>query len=424
MKRLALGLGWAFWLAVNGAAAWPADWLQFRGPNSQAVSDVSPLPAGWSADQGIAWKRPLPGPGSSSPIVVGSRVFVTCYSGYGTRREAPGETGELKRHLLCLELRSGNMLWSREIAAVQPEAGYVDFMPQHGYATSTPASDGERVYVLFGKSGLFAFDLLGNQVWHADVGARIHSWGVGASPIVHGDLVIVNSTIESYSIQAFNKQTGAAVWKAKNLNSSWCTPVLVDAPGGKPELAISVLRKVVGLDPATGEELWSHATTQSHCAPSPVAAGGMVYCVDSAPSRLFAIRAGSRGKLEPEQLTWTSANVGSGVSSPVLHAGYLYTAERGVLACIKAATGEIAYRQRLSGGGVTNYASPIVADGKLYLVSREQGTFVVAASPVFKELAANRMAGDDSVFNATPAVGPGCLLLRSDQFVYCVGAPQ
>ena len=409
--------------------SWAADWPHFRGPNGRATSDAAGLPVTWGAnaggksesEHGIAWKLAMPGPGSSSPFVIGDRVFITCYTAYGVSRDAPGNMDDLQRHLLCIDRKNGKTIWAKAVPAAQPEAAYVDFMPQHGYATSTPACDGTFVYAMFGKSGVFAFDLEGHQVWQADIGTQLHSWGVGASPMVHGDLLIVNAAIESASILALNKRTGEQVWKAKNLFSSWSTPVVAQAADGKPELVVSVLRKLIGLDLATGELLWSHKTTHSHCSPSPIAAGDMLYAVDSGPSRLLAVRAGSRGKLEDEQLAWTAANVGAGVSSPVMYGEYIYTVERGVVACVKAASGEIVYRQRLSGGGMINYASPVAADGKLYIVSRDRGTFVVAAGPEFKELAVNRFQGDDSVFNGTPALGDGWLLLRSDRYLYCVG---
>jgi outer membrane protein assembly factor BamB len=350
--------------------------------------------------------------------VVGNKVFVTCYSGYGLDPEKPGDMEDLRRHLLCIELATGRIAWQKDVPAAQPEADYVDFMPNHGYATSTPASDGERVYVFFGKSGVYAFDLQGQQLWHADAGSQLHSWGVGASPILHGDRLIINAAIESSSILALDKHTGKLVWKAKNLFSSWSTPIVAEAPGGKQELVVSVLRKLAGLDPATGEMLWSHYTTQSHCAPSPVVADGLVYAVDSNPSRLLAVRTGSRGKLDEEQLAWTATGVGSGVSSPLYHDGYVYTVERGVVSCVDAKDGQIAYRRRLGEGG-TFYASPVAVEGKLYLVSRDRGTYVLSLGPNFQLLSLNRL-DDDSIFNATPALVPGGLLLRSDQFLYCI----
>src|SRR5262249_38708054 len=149
------------------------------------------VPTTWSATENIIWKTDLPGAGSSSPIVVSNKIFVTCYSGYGLP-DKMGNMEDLKRHLLCVDRANGKILWTREVPALQPEVQYRSYQAQHGYASSTPVSDGEHVYVFFGKAGVFAFDLDGKKLWQASVGERTHNWGSGTSPILYKDLVIVN----------------------------------------------------------------------------------------------------------------------------------------------------------------------------------------------------------------------------------------
>ena len=157
-------------LACSIPCAIAADWPRFRGPNGSAVSEETGLPLTWSDTENIAWKAELPGPGSSSPIVSGDRVFVTCYSGYGVERSSSGDQEKLKRHLVCLSLRNGKVLWQKSVPATLPEDRYGGQLSEHGYATHTPAADGQRVFVFFGKSGVLAFDWEGNQLWQTSVG--------------------------------------------------------------------------------------------------------------------------------------------------------------------------------------------------------------------------------------------------------------
>src|SRR5262245_46017636 len=147
---------------ICGFSIATADWTGFRGPAQDGASPERGLPVKWGPEQNVVWKLKLPGPGSSSPIVLGDKLFVTCYSGYGIPNQPGGEKSDinnLKRHLLCVERTSGKILWDKQVPAKQPESPYSKQIAEHGYATSTPVTDGERVYAFFGKTGVFAFDL-------------------------------------------------------------------------------------------------------------------------------------------------------------------------------------------------------------------------------------------------------------------------
>jgi outer membrane protein assembly factor BamB len=400
------------------------DWPRFRGPQGAGVSEEVNLPVHWNDRENIVWKTPLPGFGTSSAVVVGNRIYLTCYSGYGLDAANPGREEDLKRSLLCLDRSHGEVLWSQDVAATGPEASYIDFLVLHGYASSTPTAEADRVYACFGKSGTRAFDSSGKLLWQADVGAQAHYWGSAASPVIVGERLIVNAAVESQSVVALDKNTGAEVWRAAGLISSWSTPVVADAEGNNQELVLCVRGKIVALDVRSGEQLWSCKTNQSYAAPSPLVHGGVIYAFAGRPNRLLAIRPGGRGDVTDSHVIWTADGVGSGITSPVLYGGYLYAIDdRGIAACVEAATGKVLYTKRLDAAGVKLYASPVAADGKIYAVSREQGTFVLKAGPQFDLLATNRLAGDPSVFNASPAVHDGQLLLRSDRFLYCLGLP-
>ena len=204
------------------------NWPQFRGPGGLGVSEERGLPARWSTTENIAWKTALPGPGSSSPIVWGDRIFITCYSGYGLDESNPGNPDNLKRHLLCIQRMDGKINWDRTVngAAAIPFDG---FQALHGYASSTPATDGTLVYVFFEKEGVFAFDYSGQQVWRSSVGEQTHSWGSGTSPVLYENLVIVNASVEDGSLVALDRKTGKEAWRARGMQESWSTPLLVGA---------------------------------------------------------------------------------------------------------------------------------------------------------------------------------------------------
>ena len=210
----------AFFLLISligSASVAHADWLQFRGPGGSGIAPDKNTPLTWSGTANLAWKTEMPGAGAASPIVVGDKVLVTCYSGYGLDKDDPGEQKNLKRHVVCADRRSGKILWQRDIEATLPEAAYQGpFITLHGYASSTPISDGKLVYVFLGRSGVYAFDLDGKQQWKADVGKGTYGWGTGTSPVLHKDLLVVNASVESQSLVALNKKTGAEVWKARH----------------------------------------------------------------------------------------------------------------------------------------------------------------------------------------------------------------
>src|ERR1039457_6317836 len=217
--------------ATTSMTASASDWRQSRDRNGSGIPPSAAQPATtWSDSQSVKWTVALPGPGSSSPIVAGERVFITCYSGYGGG--SGGDNPEkLQRHLLCVERTTGKVLWDKSVVAELPEDPYSGNLREHGYASNTPVTDGERVYAFFGKTGVLAFDFDGRQLWKVNVGKQSSNrrWGSGASPILYQNTVIVNAAEESRSILALDKLTGKEVWKAtvNSLELSFVTPVIV-----------------------------------------------------------------------------------------------------------------------------------------------------------------------------------------------------
>src|SRR5882724_5369276 len=222
-----------FTMGVGAALA--ADWPQFRGPGGLGVSTEKGLPVEWSATKNVAWRIKLPGMGSSSPVTLGDRVFVTCYSGYGLENKDPRPQKDLRRHLLCVNRADGNIVWAKEFTPDLPEHNYSGEGSYQGYAASTPTTDGKHLYVFFGKSGVFCFDLNGKEVWHVMIGKGTNGWGSGASPLLYKNLVIVNASVESGSLVALDKMSGMEVWKAPGISSAWNTPMVVTPASGEPE---------------------------------------------------------------------------------------------------------------------------------------------------------------------------------------------
>ncbi|MBN1854140.1 MAG: PQQ-binding-like beta-propeller repeat protein [Pirellulales bacterium] len=398
-----------------------ADWYQFRGPAGNGVLDARDLPESWSPSENLVWRVQLPGPGASSPIVLGERVYLTCYSGYGVDEDESNDMALLQRHVICIDLKNGKIIWDRPMQSSGSNHSYEGFQSLHGYASSTLATDGKSIYYFFGTSGAGALLLDGESLWSTDVGSNTHSWGSGTSPVLHGDLVIINASVESGMLFGLNKVTGEVVWRAGGMEESWSTPVLVTVPGGGTEVVASVKNRLLAFDPVSGEALWTCDSMQDYICPSPVAHHGVVYAIGAREGTALAVRAGGRGDVTKTHRQWL-INKGSNVSSPVYYDGYLYWVHegQGSAYCVDAATGDVVFGKRLSPRPGKIYASPVIADGKIFIVSREKGTFVLAARPEY-ELIAHNEPLDESIHNGSPAIAGNRLLIRSDQWLYCIG---
>ena len=396
-----------------------ADWTQFRGKGGQGISDETGLPLKWSSQENIAWKVEMPGPGASSPITLGDRVFITCYSGYGLK-PGEGDQKDLVRHLLCLNRASGEIIWHNEFKPKLPEHRYQGEGSYQGYAGSTPTTDGERLYIFFGKSGVFCFDLDGEELWQTSVGDRTSGWGSGCSLLLYKNLLIVNASVESGSLVALDKITGQETWRAGGIGSSWNTPLLISGKK-KTELVVSIQNHVLSFDPDKGEELWRAEGVHRYVCPSLVYHDDVVFAIGGGHTSL-AVRTGGRGDVTKSHLIWR-LNKGANVSSPIYYQGYLYwTRDGSTVCCQNPATGEMVFAERLQPDAGRIWSSPVLADGRLYYVSQHNGTYVVAAKPKFELLAHNLFPEDDSRTNASPTVSNGQLLLRTDRNLYCIGA--
>ena len=405
--------------ALQGHAR--TDWPQFRGHGAQGRGDAG-APLTWGDDKKIVWKTELPGPGASSPITLGDRIFITCFTGFATSSREPGDMANLKRHLLCLNLADGKILWDTPTPAELPEQERI--RENHGYASSTPVADGERIYTFYGKSGVFAFDHSGKQLWKTKVGDKLNGWGSATSPVLYKDFLLVNAAVESDALVALDRKTGKEIWRASGATESWHPPVLVNTPDGKTEIVLAKNGRVLGFDPNSGAQLWTVKTgIPWYMCPTPVAENGIVYVIGGrTPNGALAIRAGGRGDVTESHVVWKLGK-GSNVPSPVLHEGHLYFAHEnlGIIYCVNAKSGEVVYEERLEPSPGQIYASPVLADGKIYFTGRGGRTVVVAARPKFERLADNTLEGGRGVFNSSPAIAGNRLLLRSNRALYSLG---
>lgn len=428
-----------------------SDWTRFRGPNGTGISpDTTAPPTDWSDSNNVKWKTALPGPGLSSPIVIGDRVVVTCWTGYAAGGDDEGAIEDMKRQVVCLDRKTGDTIWTHSEDPVLPEDNYRGMFAENGYASHTPASDGERVYAFFGKTGVVALNLSdGHKLWQKSVGENLErkGWGSASSPILHDGKVIVPAFIEGDAMIAFDCKTGDVVWEQKTpgYRSNWSTPVLVEI-GERVDLVMAVPGEVWGLNPENGKLKWYCEIAGSDSArASVIAHGNMIVAMAGGrgANTSIAVEAGGKGAVEP---AWTGRDVSS-TGTPVVHDGRMYLVNNKVVTSVDLATGKRISQTRLtgtsassggnegagrpSGGrgggrgpGGQDYSSPVVAGNNLYYASRSGDVFVVSLGEEVKQIASNTFASETGQYSSTPAISDGELFIRSSTTLYCVAAKK
>jgi outer membrane protein assembly factor BamB len=423
---------------VSVAAA--GNWPQWRGPDGSGISTEKNLPAEWTPTKNIKWKTPIEGRGHSSPIVWEDKIFVTtAIEGAevpGARAAKhlldnkdfvhPDAIGANRKHtfkVIALSRENGKILWQSVAWEGTP---YDDRHRKSSYAAATPATDGNLVYAYFGAEGLYAYDFSGKLAWKADLGKlRNLGLGTGTSPILFENLVIVQADEdngETSFVVAFDKKTGKEVWKTpRKVQVSWSTPLLARS-AKRTELITSGTESVIAYDPATGKELWTHKGVESNAIPSPVANNEMAYVVAGFPAKIaMAIRLGGSGDLTgTPNVPWQYKKGTAYVPSPILYGDYLYlTTDRGILTCIDAKTGQVKYEGGRIPIPATFTASPVAFDGKILLTSEDGDTFIVKAGPKHEILGTNSVG--EPVY-ASPAIADGRIYIRGEKNIYCIGS--
>ncbi len=432
-----------------------ADWPVWRGPGHAGVAAGS-APLEWSEGKNIAWKANVPGRGFSSPIVVGGRVFVTTAvslgdakpsappeappeprgpggpggkGGFGKGKRGPGgglTGGDLSEHrfvVMCLDRKSGKLLWEKTAAQARPHEGH---HPRYGsFASNSPISDGKRVFAVFGSRGLYAYDLNGKELWKKDFNIKMsmfRAFGEGVAPALHGKSLIVSYLNESGSfITVLDTATGNERWRATPEEStSWAMPLIVEH-GGRAQVVFAATGKVRSYDLADGKLIWEAAGLGRNVIPAPVHDKGIVYVMSGYVNpKLMAIKLGKEGDLTgTDSIVWTMDRGLSYTASPVLHEGKLYfITDSGMMTAVDAATGKPFYQQQRLPKPYNFKASPVLVGGRIYLASEEGDVIVIKAGEAFEVLATNTIA--DESFVSSPAVADGSMYLRGRNTLYCV----
>ncbi|MEM9587066.1 MAG: PQQ-binding-like beta-propeller repeat protein [Planctomycetota bacterium] len=400
------------------APSFAADWPEFLGPGGTARSPEV-VPTVWDESKNLAWKVDLPGTGSSSPILVGDRVIVTCY--------VAGK-GNASRQVLCYDKDTGDSLWTLEFPIDYREDLYQGYITEHGYASNTPVTDGENVYVFLGKGGVHSISLDGTKRWSVDIGkgSSNRQWGSAASLLLVEHMVIVNASEESQAIVALDKASGEEVWRqeAAMLELTYGTPRIADLNDGGKEIVISVPEEIWSLSPTTGKLKWYAQTPMTgNVSPSVIVDGDVIYSFGGyRASGSIAVKAGGKGDVTDSHVSWTNRS-SSYVATPLLHNGRFYWIDdRGIAYCTDAKNGEVIYRERVENlrSGRPVYASPVLIGPNIYVVTRRSGTLVYRPGDAFEPIAQNVIDSDETDFNASPAVSDGKLYLRSNQALYCI----
>jgi outer membrane protein assembly factor BamB len=292
-----LAFALAIFAAGNTALFAEPNWPRFAGADGSSHSTETDLPVKWDAG-GIAWKTKLKGEGQSAVVNWGDRLFVTSATENGT-----------KRWVHCLDRKTGKLLWEREVPCAKPEVNH----KMNTWATPTCVTDGERVIAFFGPGGIHCFDLDGKPQWSRDLGTFPGDWGIGASPIIDGNLVIQNCDAEGpSSLVALDKTTGKTVWTAKRPDApkgGWSTPVIIKA-GGRRELLLNGEFGVNAYDPATGRDLWFCKGFTGRGTPMPAFANGQIYVVNGKPGNTYVVKPGGSGDVSETHRVWDAKRVG------------------------------------------------------------------------------------------------------------------
>lgn len=438
MRRIPAVL--AVWMGLGGAARAGDHWPQWRGPFLNGTTDSTGLPVEWSEEKGVKWKVPLPSWSGSTPAVWGDRIFVASPSGAGSGPPAgQGKTmARLKPegqdlYLLCFSRPDGKELWRTRLGGGNYQIG------KQNMSSPSPVTDGKMVWALTGTGILSGLDGEGRIVWQEDLQKKYGKfgllWGYGASPLLWEDRLIVSvqhgmHTDAPCYLAAFEPRTGKLLWRVERPTDArqespdaYTTPIPMKV-GDRTDLLVLGGDYLTGHDPKTGKELWRCGGFNPknsewwRTVSSPLPAGDLAFgCSKQGP--LVAVRGGGRGVVTKTHLAWTSAEATCDVPTPVSDGKYLYVlGDQGFLSCLDPKTGKPHYlRQRLPRG--TYSASPLLAEGRLYLTSERARTTVVAAGPEFRILAENAL--DDDWTLSSIAVAGSELFVRTSTHLYCIG---
>jgi outer membrane protein assembly factor BamB len=400
--------------SIGSAENWPA----WRGPKGDGTTTETKLPLTWSATDKVKWKVPLPDRGNSTPIVWGERVFLT--QANGSRRE-----------VICFDRKDGKVLWQNGPTVAEKERTHATNPP----ASSSPVTDGERVIAWFGSAGVWCWDLAGKEQWHVDLGKQDHEWGYGSSPVLHGDLCIVNFGPGPRSfLVALDKRTGKEAWRtdvppaetadgpgaSQNYIGTWSTPLIAQI-GGRTEMIVPTPGALRSFDPATGKELWHCNGLNPLSYADPLVAGDVIVGFGGFGGYSIGVKAGGSGDVTATHRLWQEKRSAQRIGSGVVKDGMIYLPnEPGVIQCLEPATGKIVWQERMQipGGKASTWSSLVLSGERLYLVTQASDVVVLKAGLKFEQVAVNSLG--DGLSNSSLAVSNGELFIRTHKHLWCI----
>jgi outer membrane protein assembly factor BamB len=430
--------------AANVSAA--MNWPSFRGPNGTGVADGQHPPVKWDVKkkEGVLWKTPIDGMGHSCPVVWGNRIFITTAISTSQKDQSlkvgnygdVGSVDDISKHtwqVMCLERDTGKILWTKTAFEGKPK---IKRHLKGSQANCTPAVDGKHVVACFGSEGLFCYDFDGQLIWKRDLSTldssfaldKEYEWGFGNSPILHDGKCILQCDLSRDSfIAAFDLKDGNKIWSTpRDEIPSWSSPVIWKN-SVRTEIVTNAAQYARGYDPDTGAELWRIAKKSEVTVPTPVLGEDLAYI--SSGNRpiqpIIAVKPGASGDISLPQgkdssgyVAWSKLRGGPYMPTPILYKDHLYTCSNsGVIACYDAKTGKEFYKERVGGTG-SYTASPVAADGRIYVTSEQGEVRVFKAGPKFELIAVNPL---DDLCMATPAVSNGAIFFRTHHFMIAVG---
>ena len=393
------------------------DWLQWRGPLGTGQSDEKSVPLTWSKTENVKWKVPLDGPGNSSPIVVGQKVFVT---------HAPVKSN--LRGLHCYDRHNGILLWKHNIEYAEKETTHAT----NPYCSASPVSDGQCVVAWYGSPGLYCYDLAGTVLWQKDLGKVEHIWGFGSSPVIFDNLVILNfgPGVNAFVV-ALDKRTGNEVWRKEfpaqssskfdEYRGSWSTPV-VFKDGSRTVLLLSLPSALQAVDPKTGDEVWFCRGLGPLSYTSPIIDGDVVIAMSGYGGPALAVKGGGSGDVTQTHRLWHQETpkppqrVGSGV---IANNHIFILNENFVVWCLDSRTGEKKWEQRA--GTEKSWCSMVHVAGRLYISNKAGATIVLEPNTSSLNILAENQL--DEQIEASPAFSNGQIFIRTHQSLYCIESP-
>lgn len=395
-------------IAVEGEGA--KYWSRWRGPSGQGHVVGTNYVDTWSSTENVKWRTAVPGLGHSSPIVWRDRIFLTTATLDGDRMS-----------MLAFNRATGQRLWE----TVVPTSGIEHVYAKNSRASATPTTDGERVYASFGTHGVFAFDVTGKIVWHADLGDIGNYHGSAGSPVLYKDRVFIYQDHRNPANPAFvvalDAKTGREIWRTRRTETvGWGSPVVIRA-GDRDELVVHSQRRVAAYDPATGAELWTVRGNMQEVIPTPVVGHGLVFCSSGRAGPTFAIRPGGSGDVTSTHVEWSSPRGSPFVPSGLIHGDLLYLVNdmQSILTVFEAKTGQLVYQDRLGQPVREGFSvSPVAVGDKLFFTNDEGQTFVVQAGREFKLLRMNQL---NARVLASPALVDGTWYWRTSGELLAIG---